>query len=63
MKMRTKVYYIDNTNEANDTINYVIDNYICFVTTKTVEMNYLEVTITCRVEDLLAIKNCLKDYV
>lgn len=61
--MKKKVYYIENTNEANETIEKIINDFICFVETTTVEMNYLEVEIVCRNEDLKAIEELLKDFV
>lgn len=61
--MTKKVYYIENNDLNNETIEKIINNYICFVETETIEMNYLEVTIVCRNEDLKAIENELKDII
>ena len=32
--MITKTYYLENTDKANERINKIIDNFMCFVETK-----------------------------
>lgn len=61
--MIKKVYYIECTNENNETIENIINDFVCFVETKPIEMNYLEVEIVCRKEDLSSIENRLKDII
>ena len=61
--MTTKCYYLENTNEANDRINEIIKHFICFVETKTVEMNYIELNIKCRNEDVQTIERLISDLV
>lgn len=62
-QMTKKVYYIENTNEANNAIERIINNFPTFVDVETIEMNYIQLTIECREEDLKAIENILKDFV
>ena len=61
--MTKKVYYLEYNDITNKRIEKIIDKYICFVNTKIVEMNYLEVEINCRTEDLKAIERELKDLI
>ena len=61
--MITKTYYLENTNKANKRINKIIDNFMCFVETKMIEMNYIEVEIKCRVEDIKTIEELISDLV
>lgn len=61
--MITKVYYLEDNETNNNKINEIINNYICFVKKETIEMNYFELTIICRVEDISSIENDLKDII
>jgi len=61
--MIKKVYYIECTNENNEIIENIINDFICFVKTESIEMNYLEVEIVCRKEDVSSIENRLKDII
>lgn len=61
--MIKKVYYIECTNENNEIIENIINDFICFVETEPIEMNYLEVEIVCRKEDISSIENRLKDII
>jgi hypothetical protein len=61
--MITKVYYLEDNETNNNKVNEIINNYICFVKKETIEMNYFELTIICRVEDISSIENDLKDII
>lgn len=63
--MKTLCYYIEiNENYENfeKALNLVIMLVPCFVSTEIVEMNYMEVTIVCRQEDVIAIQTALAEY-
>lgn len=55
--MKTLCYFIENNTFAMDTINELIDYVPCFVRWDKVEMNYLEVTIQAREEDVKTVEN------
>lgn len=61
--MITKIYYLKDNNKTNEIINKIINNYICFVKKETIEMDYFELTIICRIEDISNIENELKDII
>lgn len=61
--MITKIYYLKDNNKTNEIINEIINNYICFVKKEIIEMNYFELTIICRIEDISNIENELKDII
>lgn len=61
--MITKVYYLEDNEINNNKVNEIINNYICFVKKEIIEMNYFELTIICRVEDISSIENDLKDII
>ena len=54
--MITKTYYLENTDKANERINKIIDNFMCFVETKIIEMK-------CRIEDIKTIEELISDLV
>ena len=58
--MKTITFYIEYNNNNIEKINEIMMNYICFVKIETIEMNYIEVTFICRIEDSLSIKNEMK---
>lgn len=61
--MIRKTYYTENNNKANEIIQQIIDNYICFVDVETIEMNCYEIVIEMRKEDKKNIETMLKDII
>lgn len=61
--MIRKTYYTENNNKANEIIQQIIDNYICFVDVETIEMNCYEIIIEMRKEDKKNIETMLKDII
>lgn len=61
--MIRKTYYTENNNKANEIIQQIIDNYICFVDVETIEMNCCEIIIEMRKEDEKNIERMLKDII
>lgn len=61
--MIRKTYYTENNNKANEIIQQIIDNYICFVDVETIEMNCYEIIIEMRKEDKKNIERMLKDII
>ena len=61
--MIKKTYYTENNNKANEIIQQIIDNYICFVYVKTIEMNCYEIVVEMRIEDKKNIETMLKDII
>ena len=61
--MIRKTYYTENNNKANEIIQQIIDNYICFVDVETIEMNCYEIIIEMRKEDEKNIERMLKDII
>lgn len=59
--MKTITFYIEYNDNNIDKINEIMMNYICFIKIETIEMNYIEVTFICRVEDSLNIQNEMKE--
>lgn len=61
--MIRKTYYTENNNKANEIIQQIIDNYICFIDVETIEMNCYEIVIEMRIEDKKNIETMLKDII
>ena len=61
--MIIKVYYIENTNTLEDTLDALATIIPCFVDLEPIEMNYEKVTIMARVEDLPTVENYLAPLV
>ena len=59
--MTEKVYYIKNTNKANETIDKIVNDLMCFVRVETIEMDYLELTVKCRNEDIKTVEKMIDD--
>ena len=55
--MKTITFYIEYNDNNIEKINEIMMNYICFAKIETIEMNYIEVTFICRIEDSLNIQN------
>lgn len=61
--MTTKIYYIENTIELDKVLNEIIDTYPCFVDRTPIEMNYSEIAINAREEDIASIERLLAPLV
>lgn len=61
--MMTICFYVESTDKAYDTLDYVIDRFPCFVRWESVEMNYIEVSITARVEDIPSVEKIFAEIV
>lgn len=59
--MTEKVYYIKNTNKANETIDKIVNYLMCFVRVETIEMDYLKLTVKCRNEDVKTVEKMIED--
>jgi len=57
--MMTKVYYIDNNNNLGYALTKIINTFHCSVRREYVEMNYSQIEITARCEDMAGIENIL----
>lgn len=58
--METKVYYLEDCETTQEKIVNVMFNFPTFVNIETIEMNYLKITIECRMEDVKAINDIMK---
>ena len=54
--MREVVWYFDNIDEVMGTVEKVRDNFPCFISVETLELNWAEVTVKARVEDMASIE-------
>ena len=61
--MKTISFFTENTQTAFDILNTVIDIFPCFVNWKSVEMNYLEISIMGRLEDIASIEKIFSEIV
>lgn len=61
--METKTYYIQNTNELDEAIETIENNFPCFVNREFIEMDYSEVEIKTRLEDIANIEKILAPLV
>lgn len=61
--MKTISFFTENTQTAFDILNTVIDMFPCFVNWKSVEMNYLEISIMGRLEDIASIEKIFSEIV
>lgn len=57
--MRTKTYYIQNTNELDKALETIRDNFPCYVNREFIEMNYSQIEIQSRNEDVVNIEKIL----
>ncbi len=60
--MIEKIYWIENTNELETALDK-LDYIPCFVDREFVEMNYSEITIKARQEDLKTIEKIFAEIV
>ena len=60
--MEKRTWYIEGSNELDKTIEEVEGLFPCFITATFIEMNYMEITIEARTEDMGAIKKKFAPY-
>lgn len=60
--MTTNAWYFDDRDAVIATIDEIRDTFPCFVFVETLELNWILVTITARVEDMGAIENRLARF-
>lgn len=61
--MTNKTYYIENTNELDTTLETIKNNFPCFVEREFIEMNYSQIAINAREEDIASIERILAPLV
>lgn len=61
--MKTICFYAEHTDKTLDLLNYVLDSFPCFARCETIEMNYLEISIMARFEDLAPIEKIFSEIV
>lgn len=61
--MTTKTYYIENTTELDEVLEQIEKDFPCFVDRELIEMNYSEVSINARDEDISTIEKRLAPLV
>ena len=61
--MRTKTLYAENTNALDEALENITNNFPCFINRKVIEMNYSEIEITAREEDVANIERILASLV
>lgn len=57
--MMTKTYYIQNLAELDDILDKIEETFPCFVEREYIEMDYSEVSINARDEDIASIERML----
>ena len=60
-EMTERVFYLQANDITQKKIDKIIDNFICFFKKTIIEMNYFEIIIKCRVEDLQAIERIMNE--
>jgi hypothetical protein len=61
--MTKKTYYIEATVSLVSAIEYLEDAIPCFIECEPVEMNYMEVSIICRDEDIAFVEKVVAPLV
>lgn len=61
--MTKKVYYIEATVSLISAIEYLENTIPCFIECEPVEMNYMEVSIICRNEDVAFVEKAVAPLV
>ncbi len=54
--MRKATWYFDNIDEVMGTVEKVRDTFPCFISVETLELNWAEVTVKARAEDMASIE-------
>lgn len=60
--MEMNVWYFDDRNAVMGTIEEIKEKFPCFVTVKNIELDWIEVTIKSRTEDVGAIETMLARF-
>jgi len=61
--MTEKTYYIENTTELDKAIETIENTFPCFTDREFIEMDYSQVTINAREEDIASIEKILASLV
>lgn len=61
--MTNKTYYVENTNELDTALETIENNFPCFVEREFIEMNYSQIEINAREEDIASIERILAPLV
>lgn len=61
--MRTKTLYAENTNALDEALENITNNFPCFINRELIEMNYSEIEIRVREEDVASIERILAPLV
>lgn len=61
--MRTKTLYAENTNALDEALENIANDFPCFVNRELIEINYSEIEITAREEDVASIERILASLV
>ena len=61
--MTKKVYFIENSSNLEDTLTLIENKFPCFLKRNLIEMNYSEVIIEARNEDIRSIEGLLAPLV
>lgn len=61
--MINKTYYIENTTELNNALELIENTFPCFVERKYIEMDYSQIDIKAREEDIASIERVLAPLV
>ena len=61
--MVKKVYFMENSDKANSAIDLLESAIPCFVFCTPIEMNWLEVKVQARVEDLATVERILAEVI
>lgn len=61
--MRTITIFVENGSGLDKVLDRIIEIFACFVEREYVEMDYSEVTITARIEDMPYIEDMLSPLV
>lgn len=61
--MLTKVYYIENSDNLENALSILRDSVPCFIKREFIEMNYSEISIIARVEDIISVERMLAPLV
>lgn len=61
--MRIKTLYAENTNALDEALENITNNFPCFVNRELIGMNYSEIEIRAREEDVASIERILAPLV
>lgn len=61
--MTNKIYYVENTTELDNTLESIENTFPCFVEREYIEMDYSQINIKAREEDIVSIEKILAPLV